>query len=191
MANLIIWRHAEAEELSASGDDADRELTRRGVKDAARMARWLQQHLPENYEILSSPAQRCLQTAAALQHASHKNNAKTLIIAPYLATDGSVALMLKKLINMHSNQTIVLVGHQPQLGEFIASLLGMAATACVVKKGAVWWLRQRINDEIDIPGTAISSTAVSGSIVSATATTSLQTGRTSSWYLFAVKPPRY
>lgn len=174
MANLIIWRHAEAEELTATGNDAERALTPRGIKDAAKMARWLQQHLPENYEILSSPARRCLQTAAALQHVSAKKTANSVSIAPFLATDGAVDVMVAKLVNADSSQTIVVVGHQPQLGEFIAKLLGMAETACMVKKGAVWWLRQRA-----IHDTA--STEASGGLAAAK----------SAMYLFAVKPPRY
>lgn len=174
MANLIIWRHAEAEEVSASGNDAERALTPRGIKDADKMARWLQQHLPENYEILSSPARRCLQTAAALQHASAKKPANTVSIAPFLATDGAVEVMAAKLVNADSRQTIVVVGHQPQLGEFIVTLLGMAETACEVKKGAVWWLRQRAIAET-------SSTEASGG----------HSAAKSAMYLFAVKPPRY
>jgi phosphohistidine phosphatase len=34
------------------------------------------------------------------------------------------------------------VGHQPNLGLLISHLLAMP-NACVVKKGAIWWLRQR------------------------------------------------
>ena len=56
MANLILWRHAEAEDLSLTGADSDRALTKRGRKDAAKMAKWLHQHLPANTEVLSSPA---------------------------------------------------------------------------------------------------------------------------------------
>jgi len=174
MANLIVWRHAEAEELSASGNDAERALTPRGIKDAAKMARWLQQHLPKNYEILSSPARRCLQTVAALQHLSARKKPHSFSIAPFLATDGSVEVMVTKLLNADSSQTIVLVGHQPQLGEFIARLLDMAETAALVKKGAVWWLRQRaIADTLN--------TAPAGG----------HSAAKSAMYLFAVKPPRY
>lgn len=175
MANLILWRHAEAEELSVSGDDADRVLTKRGRKDAANMAQWLQQHLLETCEILSSPARRCLETAEALQHVSGRKKQYTVNIAPFLATDGSVAVMAAKLLNADSSQTIVIVGHQPQLGQFIAEILGMKDNACVIKKGAVWWLRQRIvaSDELVGDSSAIVSAAKS------------------EMYLFAVNPPRY
>jgi phosphohistidine phosphatase len=37
----------------------------------------------------------------------------------------------------------LIIGHQPNLGVLIANLLGMKDSALVVKKGAVWWLRQR------------------------------------------------
>lgn len=174
MANLIVWRHAQAEELSASGNDAERALTPRGIKDASKMARWLQQHLPENYEILSSPARRCLQTAAALEHISGRKKPHPVTIAPFLATGGAVEVMLAKLLNTDSSQNIVLVGHQPLLGEFIAKVLGMAETAFEVKKGAVWWLRQRAIAD------SLSTTAADG-----------HAAAKSAMYLFTVKPPRY
>src|SRR5690348_6718390 len=64
--DLILWRHAEAEEGGAAVDDLVRCLTPRGVKQAHRMARWLDQHLPESTRVLSSPAHRTEQTVQAL-----------------------------------------------------------------------------------------------------------------------------
>jgi len=37
----------------------------------------------------------------------------------------------------------LIIGHQPNLGLLISKLLGIQKNACVVKKCAVWWLRQR------------------------------------------------
>ena len=39
--------------------------------------------------------------------------------------------------------TVLVVGHQPVLGQTIAELVGFSAADCSVRKGAVWWLRQR------------------------------------------------
>ncbi|MEO7547467.1 MAG: histidine phosphatase family protein, partial [Ramlibacter sp.] len=39
--DLILWRHAEAEDAPEGGDDLDRALTSRGEKQAARVAAWL------------------------------------------------------------------------------------------------------------------------------------------------------
>lgn len=143
MANLILWRHAEAEAQSPSGADIDRALTKRGFKDAAKMAKWLNQHLPENTEVLCSPALRCLQTVDELKSL---NNVE-IKIAEFLGVDHSVESIVKKINDNDVTQTILLVGHQPNVGLLIAKLLGMNDTACVVKKGAVWWLRQRYTNE--------------------------------------------
>ncbi|MNW22313.1 hypothetical protein D3C71_2237190 [compost metagenome] len=43
----------------------------------------------------------------------------------------------------HGKSTVVVVGHQPTLGRVIARLLGLAEEDCPMKKGALWWLRQR------------------------------------------------
>ena len=68
--DLILWRHAEAEDLPEgdpqAGSDLDRSLTLRGEKQAARMAVWLDRQLPEGARIVVSPARRCEQTALAL-----------------------------------------------------------------------------------------------------------------------------
>ncbi len=144
MANLILWRHADAEAKSASGKDIDRVLTKSGRKDAAKMAKWLSQHLPANTEILCSPARRCIETAAAL----HNLNRCEIKVAEFLNVDSTVERIAKKVTNDDSSKTTLLIGHQPNLGLLIEKLLGMYEGTCVVKKGAVWWLRQRLTKAI-------------------------------------------
>jgi phosphohistidine phosphatase len=43
----------------------------------------------------------------------------------------------------HSKSLILVIGHQPTLGQTIARLLGLHESDCAIKKGAVWWLRTR------------------------------------------------
>ena len=62
--DLILWRHAEAE---PGEPDLARELTPRGVKQARRVAKWLEPRLPDACRILVSPAARAQQTALALE----------------------------------------------------------------------------------------------------------------------------
>lgn len=69
--NLILWRHAEAEDVAASlriqrNTDLQRELTKRGHKQAEKMANWLRPRLPADTLVLASPAVRTQQTARAL-----------------------------------------------------------------------------------------------------------------------------
>ena len=42
-----------------------------------------------------------------------------------------------------SSVPVLAVGHQPTLEQVVAQLLDMRGEDCAVKKGAVWWLRQR------------------------------------------------
>ena len=149
MANLILWRHADAEVDSVTGKDADRALSKIGRKDADRMAKWLHKHLPDNTEILCSPARRCLETLAALQQldevdTQYEGKKYPVQIVNLLSVDSTAQMIVKNVANDDSSKTLLLIGHQPNLGRVIAKLLGMNEGACVVKKGAVWWLRQRL-----------------------------------------------
>ncbi|MFZ3082149.1 phosphohistidine phosphatase SixA [Rhodoferax ferrireducens] len=136
--DLILWRHAEAQEWLEGCDDMARSLTSRGDKQAARMANWLDRQLPEGTRIFVSPARRCEQTAQALGR-KYKLREE---LAPGASADRLLALVQWPL----AKGTVLVVGHQPTLGQTIAQLLGLSATECTVKKGAVWWLRNRQRD---------------------------------------------
>src|SRR5687767_8814 len=62
---LILWRHAEAEDPGPKGDLA-RSLTKRGRKQAERMAGWLRPRLEGEWRIVASPAARAVQTVTPL-----------------------------------------------------------------------------------------------------------------------------
>jgi phosphohistidine phosphatase len=133
--DLILWRHAEAEEAQEGCDDMARALTARGEKQAARMAAWLDRQLPEGLRVLASPARRTEQTAIALGR-KFKMRAELL--------PGGVPGDLLELAQWpRAKGAVLIVGHQPVLGQTIAQLLGLQAPECAVRKGAVWWLRQR------------------------------------------------
>ena len=136
--DLLLWRHAEAEELPAdaqSGNDLERSLTPRGEKQAARMAGWLDRQLPERARILVSPARRCEQTALAL--------GRKYKIRAELGPDAPPSQLLELVQWPVNKLPILVIGHQPTLGQTIAQLLGLQESECPVKKGALWWLRTR------------------------------------------------
>ena len=136
--DLILWRHAEAVEATHGGDDMARKLTNRGEKQAARMAAWLDRQLPESTRIWTSPARRTEQTAMALgrKYKCH----------PGLAPDGTVDDLLALAQWSKPKGCVLVVGHQPLLGQSIAHVLGLKMGDFTVKKGAVWWLRRRDPD---------------------------------------------
>jgi phosphohistidine phosphatase len=136
--DLIIWRHAEAEEAGEGEDDMERALTSRGEKQAARMAGWLDRVLPETVRIVSSPARRCEQTALAL---GRKYKTSNELMPAATAED-----ILEAAQWPHAKQPVVVVGHQPALGQAVAKLLGLKHDACPIRKGAAWWIRTRERD---------------------------------------------
>ena len=134
--DLILWRHAEA----ADGvPDHARELTAKGIKQAAKIAAFLHQHLPNERRILVSPATRTQQTAAALT--SH------FTLAPTLSPGASAQAVLQAARWPDSGGTVLVVGHQPTLGEVAAQLLGCKDTSLSIKKGALWWFSWREDSE--------------------------------------------
>jgi len=140
--DLILWRHAEAEESLADaqgGNDLERSLTPRGEKQAARMAAWLDRQLPERARILVSPARRCEQTALAL--------GRKYKIRAELGPDAPPSQLLELVQWPVNKLPILVIGHQPTLGQTIAQLLGLQESECAVKKGALWWLRTREREE--------------------------------------------
>jgi phosphohistidine phosphatase len=136
LMNLILWRHAEAEDGPV---DQKRALTGRGRKQAERMARWLRSHLPEHYEVLASPAVRTCQTADALgvDYRTDRRLLPGADVADYLAAiewpEGSAK----------ARGTLVVVGHQPTLGRLAALLLSDHEHEWSIRKGAIWWLSTR------------------------------------------------
>ena len=136
--DLIFWRHAEAEEWTEGCDDLARSLTPRGEKQAKRMANWLDRQLPEGTRIICSPARRCEQTVLAL--------GRRYKMRPELAPDSTPEALLSVAGWPNGKSVVLLVGHQPSLGQSIALLLGMQQDACPVRKGAVWWIRTRERD---------------------------------------------
>ena len=130
--DLILWRHAEAE---PGEPDLGRRLTAKGLKQAERMGAWLDRHLPDTTRILVSPADRAQQTALAL-----KRKFKTV---DELGPGASVASVLAAVGWPDAREPVLVVGHQPTLGEVAAFLLSGEEAYWSIRKGAVWWLTNR------------------------------------------------
>ncbi len=134
--DLILWRHAEAEE---GGADLERRLTSRGHKHAARMAEWLLQRLPSKCVVIASPARRTRQTAEALDmpYKTSERLAPGALVADVLAAAGWPG----------HKQAVLVIGHQPTLGQVASFLLSGARDEWTIKKGGLWWLTNRVRNE--------------------------------------------
>jgi phosphohistidine phosphatase len=134
--DLILWRHADAQDGSP---DLARELTSKGHRQAADMAKWLKLHLPSENEILCSPAARARQTAQALTH-----EFKTV---EEIGPGASYEAILSAAGWPNRKGAVLVVGHQPTLGQTAAWLLSGEVAEWGIKKGAVWWLTNRVRGE--------------------------------------------
>lgn len=131
--DLLLWRHAEAED---GDDDLKRRLTERGEKQARSMAAWIHQHPPKDLRIIVSPAIRTQQTAEAL-----KLPFETL---RKLGPETCVSELIAASGWPQASGSVLIVGHQPSLGRMASLLLAGHESEWTIKKGALWWLSNRV-----------------------------------------------
>ncbi len=140
--DLILWRHAEARDANDGEGDLQRPLTPRGEKQAAKAAAWLNRYLPETTRVLVSPALRTRQTAQALGRKPR--------VVEALAPGASAHQLLDAARWPDGREPVLLVGHQPALGQTAALLMAGGAAldgpGWTIRKGAIWWLRHRVRE---------------------------------------------
>jgi phosphohistidine phosphatase len=137
--DLLLWRHAHAHDALPGQSDMDRPLSRKGEKQATAVAKWLNEKLPENTQILCSPAMRTLQTVAFLN--------RVYQVCEDIAPDADASALLNAVDWPRSKHAVLVVAHQPFLAETVARLLNLnPARPLSFRKGGLWWIRQHIKD---------------------------------------------
>lgn len=137
--DLILWRHAEAFDAEPGEEDTERQLTPKGQKQARRMAEWLTSQLPEGCRILVSPAKRTIQTAEAL--------GRKFKVTPDVGLGADEEDILQAVNWPNAKEPVLVVGHQPTLGQVAALLMSGQPQDWEVKKGNAWWLVQSDPDD--------------------------------------------
>lgn len=135
MSEIIFWRHAEAHDADEGQSDLDRKLTVKGQRQAERVAFWLDRNLPQQCKVFVSEAKRAQQTVRCLPR-KHKTLAE-------LNPDAEPDRVLAAVGWGVQTEPIVLIGHQPWMGQCINGLLTGGVAPMSVRKGAVWWLQSR------------------------------------------------
>jgi phosphohistidine phosphatase len=142
--DLILWRHAEAHN---GVPDAARKLTAKGQKQAEKMAAWLHARVHQPVRLLVSPATRTQQTAQAFSSEFE------------IVKEVGLNTSAKRLAHVtgwpHAEGAVIVVGHQPTLGQLAALLLSGKEMDWLIKKGAVWWLQSPGGDSVPVLRAAI------------------------------------
>jgi len=145
--DLLLWRHAEAVD---GIPDLARELTPKGHRQAGDIAKWLRPRLPKGALVLVSPAVRAQQTAQALT-----SEFRTM---KELSPGASPEAVLSAAGWPKHPGSVLVVGHQPTLGQTAALLLSGEAIEWSVKKGGLWWVSRRTRgDHVEVVLRAVMS----------------------------------
>lgn len=129
---LLLFRHADAGDSSVwPGPDAERPLSPKGHRHAARVALWLAtiDHRPD--VILSSPKVRAVETADAVADAF----GMAVVTDPRLAGPLGIRILEEILADAGGRSRPMLVGHDPDFSELASLLTG--AMSLEMRKGAL------------------------------------------------------
>ena len=132
---LYLVRHAIAADRGADyPDDSKRPLTAAGISRFRKEAKALGVLDVEIELIISSPLTRAKQTAEIVAQALPTK--PTLTLSDSLAPAGTPASVFQELAKHMRKGKIALVGHEPNIGELAARLIG-SRTPIEFKKGAI------------------------------------------------------
>lgn len=136
---LILMRHAEAGEFDPLRypDDSLRPLSKDGVKIQHKVAKALKRIGLKPARIFTSPRLRARQTAEIT--AETLGLQMVLMESPALGKEYSVKTVLKLLAGCGAEETVLCVGHEPDLSELCGALLspGHSLSIKFVKSGVM------------------------------------------------------
>jgi phosphohistidine phosphatase len=137
--NVLVFRHGNAmerDEAQAEGiEEAERPLTRKGRSRTREVAKALSRLAPEVVSMLSSPYRRAVETALIVGKAYDDLACEE---TPALLPEAHPEELCAVLGERSPESTIVVVGHEPHLGQFIGyCLTGSLASPFELKKAGV------------------------------------------------------
>ena len=131
---LVLIRHAHAEERALFKRDRTRALTEDGRRRMRKAARGLHALLPALTQVVTSPLIRARQTAEIIAAVFGDIEVVTL---PALSPGAAPRAVLAWLRAQPADATLALVGHEPDLGQLAGWLLSAKPSGFVqFKKGA-------------------------------------------------------
>lgn len=132
---LYLIRHGAAAERGEDyPDDSKRPLTADGITRLKKEAKALEALGVGFDHIITSPLVRTKQTAEVF--AEHLQSKPSVSSSDALAPAGTPAAVITELSKHMRKARIALVGHEPNIGELAARLIG-ARTPLEFKKGAI------------------------------------------------------
>lgn len=138
--NIYLLRHGDALPVGAGGitNDDQRSLSDGGREEIRQVAAGLRKLKVVPDTLLSSPLLRAQQTADIVAQAFDR---LAVTSCEELGHGFSCPALLARLRELPSKASVVLVGHQPDLGMFASFLLvGDDSVEVALKKGGLCWI---------------------------------------------------
>ena len=132
---IYLLRHAIAEERSASGRDADRQLTEEGRQKLRKVMKRAAGAGVEPSLILSSPLIRAVQTAEIA--AEFLKYAGRIVKVDSLTPDSSPREVWEEIRTRKDEPAILLAGHEPLYSATTAYLLGSTRSMVDFRKAGL------------------------------------------------------
>jgi len=124
MKTIILVRHATAVPRAADKDDFKRSLRKKGIREARAMAEWYKGNAGRPDVIVSSPANRAIETARIFAKTLGYPT-KKIAQQKKLYGVSSLDVFVKTLASLGKKaDTVMLFGHDPEFSEFASYLVG-------------------------------------------------------------------
>jgi phosphohistidine phosphatase len=143
---IYFLRHASAgEHLANPKKDEKRPLDNDGIEQCGYVGRALTAMAAQVDVIISSPLKRCTQTASLV--GNEMGYEGKLQVEPALRPEAPFADFRKLLEKYGSQESIMVVGHNPNLSQFLGTVISDSGSEAAVdlKKGAVARVEMRRN----------------------------------------------
>jgi len=122
---LLLMRHAKSDWNAGSGTDFDRPLSKRGIREAGKIAKWLSEQgfVPDLF--VCSPAKRTSDTAEIVaQQLGVKSDTIIRELELYEAVVEDILAVIARYSKNH--RSILLIGHNPGLDNLLGYLASEA-----------------------------------------------------------------
>jgi phosphohistidine phosphatase len=131
---LLVIRHAKAEDHGHPGGDGARALVTKGFEQSAKVGRLLKRvdRLPD--VVLTSPLVRARQTAEAMCEAAEMPGP---VVQGWLSCGMDPEAAIRELVAFSDFERVAIVGHEPDLSSLIEWLLGCSGSSVEVKKACI------------------------------------------------------
>lgn len=136
---LLLMRHGIAVEREEfDGDDAERPLTRKGRDRVAEIAAMLEKLGVDPGYFVCSPRLRSRQTAEiAIEVLEKKGEPTVLNTLDFEGEWEDFVADISKLTEGDERPTVLAIGHEPNIGQFITEALVNSHSGFHIRKGAV------------------------------------------------------